>query len=203
MSEAELRAEIERLQTKVDRQGETITEQAERIEAVEAQNEQLHDEKDDLREHNRRITKDLAGAQSRITELEEVIEEQPSQPTESDESTSRDESMTPMERLMRFGEDSIVGRATESVERAMAIAENFSRWASKTPKGLVISDGLKNLVETATGERLFWKQIERACLALAKFTKGAIGFKNHPEKGWMLIAQPDDHKYQSLSAPGG
>jgi len=160
----------------------------------------------ELREEIDRLSRELASERARVTELENEVETLRSESTstdESDESTSRDDSMTPMERLMRFGEDSIVGRATESVERAMAIAENFPRWASKTPNGLVISDGLKNLVETATGERLFWKQIERACLALAKFTKGAIGFKNHSEKGWMLIAQPDDHKYRSLSAPGG
>ena len=161
----------------------------------------LEDELSEYREHNEQ---DKATIRQDVHEaIEKADTAAEREAAESDDSRASDDSMTPMERLMRFGEDSIVGRATESVERAMAIAENFSRWASKTPKGLVISDGLKNLVETATGERLFWKQIERACLALAKFSKGAIAFKNHSEKGWMLIAQPDDHKYQSLSAPGG
>ena len=79
---------------------------------------------------------------------------------------------------------------TASVRRAKAIAEHFRQWAQKTPNGLVIKEGLKTLVETATGERLFWKQIERVGHALEKFTKGAVQFKKTRRHGWTLIAEP-------------
>ena len=79
---------------------------------------------------------------------------------------------------------------TASVRRAKAIAAHFSQWASKTPKGLVIKDNLKTLLQTATGEKLAWKQVYRACRALEKFTKGTIRFEKHRRHGWMLIAKP-------------
>jgi len=65
-----------------------------------------------------------------------------------------------------------------------------SAWAQKTPNGLVIKERLKTLVETATSERLFWKQIERTGHALEKLTKGAVQFKNTRRHGWTLIAEP-------------
>ena len=109
---------------------------------------------------------------------------------ESDESGARDDSMTPMERILRAGEEGVVFDITASVRRAKAIATHFRQWAKKTPNGLVIKDGLKSLVETATGERLFWKQIERAGHALEKFTKGAIRFTKTRRHGWTLVAEP-------------
>ena len=123
----------------------------------------------------------------------------------SDENAAQDELMTPMERILRFGEEGVMINVTASVRRAKAIAEHFRQWAKKTPNGLVIKDGLKTLVETATGERLFWKQIERAGHALEKFTKGAIQFTKTRRHGWMLVAEPAfvNHFGRASSATGG
>ena len=60
----------------------------------------------------------------------------------------------------------------------------------KDAEGLVIKDNLKTLLQTATGEKLAWKQAYRACRALEQFTKGAICFEKHRRHGWMLIAEP-------------
>jgi len=98
--------------------------------------------------------------------------------------------MTPMERLVRLGEESIMTNVTASVRRAKAIATHFGQWASRTPNGLVVKDNLKNLLETAVDERLAWKQVYRAARALEKFTKGAIRFEKHRRHGWMLVAEP-------------
>ena len=191
-SEAELRAKVERLETKIERQGETIV-------RLEAENERLDDENESLREHNRRITRQLADAQSRISALED--ERDNSENDNRDDSGGENEPKgTPMQQLINAGEAGVLGSVTPTIRRAKTIAEHFGQWATKTPNGLVISDDLKRLVETATGENLFWKQIERACIKLAEATKGAIAFKKHDRKGWMLIAQPEDHRYRSLSA---
>jgi len=135
-----------------------------------------------------------------IEKADEATSSEPAESVESDESGSKG---TPMQQLIEAGEAGVLGSVTPSIRRAKAMAENFEQWATKTPAGLVISNGLKKLVETATGERLFWKQIERACEALAETSKGTIAFKNHSKKGWMLVAQPDDSRYQSLSAATG
>jgi hypothetical protein len=95
-----------------------------------------------------------------------------------------------MEQVIRAGEEGVMFDVTASVRRAKAIAQHFRQWAKKTPNGLVIKDGLKSLVETATDERLFWKQIERAGHALEKFTKGAIEFTKTRRHGWTLVAEP-------------
>ena len=108
---------------------------------------------------------------------------------ESAEASSGNDALTPMERILQFGEAGIMIDITASVKRAKAIAAHFGQWASKTPKGPVIKDNLKNLLQTATGEKLAWKQVYRACRALEKFTKGAIQFKKHRRHGWMLIAK--------------
>ena len=168
----------------------------ERVEALEAENERKDDEIE-------RLSRDLASERARVTELEdklEAVESEPNESAESDESDESEPKGTPMHQLIEAGEAGVLGSVTPTIRRAKTIAEHFGQWAQKTPNGLVISDDLKRLVETATGERLFWKQIERACIKLAEATKGAIAFKKHDRKGWMLVAQPEDHRYRSLSA---
>ena len=77
---------------------------------------------------------------------------------------------------------------TASVERATVLFENFREWSKKAPAGRVIRDNLRNLLSTATGERLAWRQVYRACEKLEEWSKGAIQFKQHDRHGWMLIA---------------
>ena len=109
--------------------------------------------------------------------------------------------------LLRLGEHGVMADVTASVERAKAIAAHFGQWASKTPKGLVVKDDLKSLLQTATREKLAWKQVYRAARALEKFTKGAIRFEKHRRHGWMLIAEPQIvarfSQLRASSATGG
>ena len=187
------------------------TDEGEAIESVNVPRallEQLLDRVDDLEErlseYEAENEHDKATIRQDVnTAIEKADEATSSEPAESVESAESESKGTPMHQLIEAGEAGVIGHVTPSIRRAKAIAENFPKWAKKTPSGFVIQDGLKNLVETATGENLFHKQIERACNALAKLTKGAIAFKNHRKHGWMLIAQPDDHRYRSLSAAGG
>jgi cell division septum initiation protein DivIVA len=169
----------------------------ERIRKLEAENE-------NLREHNRRIAKDLAGAKKRIEELEQGVQQEA---TESEESEPRDDSLTPFEQVLRAGEAGVIGNLTAKDERAQSIGKHFAKWASRAPDGLVIKDNLKNLLETATGENLYWRQVYRSCRALEEATNGAIEFTKHRRYGWILVAQPSFvnriSQLRSSSAGGG
>ena len=83
--------------------------------------------------------------------------------------------------------------------------EKTSGEAQKTPNDLVIKHGLKSLVETAVGKRLFWKQIKRAGHVLEKLTKGAVQFTNTCQHGWTLVAslRSSSSSRRASSAPGG
>ena len=202
----ELRAKIARLEAKVEHQGETIAEQADRIDhqgetiiELEADNERLNDENDSLREHNRRITKELAGAQKRISALEEGSDDS----AENDDTGDDRAAWTPMTYILNNESDAVVNDLTPSDRRAKTIAEHFAQWSTKAPNGMVIRDGLKELLSTATGERLEWSQVVRACEHLAELTKGAIALKRTSKHGNVVIAQTDDHRLRPLLASGG
>jgi phosphosulfolactate synthase (CoM biosynthesis protein A) len=165
------------------------------VEVPRALLERLLDRVDDLEaeltQYRTENERDKATIRQDVHEaIEKAEHDNETAAAESDESASRDESMTPMERILRAGAEGVMIDVTASVRRAKAIAEHFRQWAQKTPNGLVINEGLKTLVETATGEHLFWKQIERAGHALEKFTKGAIQFKKTRRHGWTLVAEP-------------
>ena len=68
-----------------------------------------------------------------------------------------------------------------------------------------MKDNLKTLLQTATGEKLAWKQVYRAYRALEKFTKGQVRFEKHRRHGWMLIAEPQivSRLGRASSATGG
>ena len=180
------------------------------VEVPRALLERLLDRVDDLEaeltQYRTENERDKATIRQDVHEaIEKVEHDNETAAAESDESASRDESMTPMERILRAGEEGVMIDVTASVRRAKAIAEHFRQWAQKTPNGLVIKDGLKSLVETATGERLFWKQIKRAGHALEKFTKGTIQFTKTRRHGWTLVAEPTfvNQLRQASSATGG
>jgi hypothetical protein len=167
------------------------------LQETEAENEQLREDID--RECGAR-----ASLQKDVSEMKERVDSSASESADqSAESAPREESMTPMERIIRMGENAVTKNLTPSDRRGKAIAEHFSSWASKAPNGIVVKENLRNLLETATGEKLAWKQVHRACRALADLTKGAIAFRKTERFGWVLIAQPDDHRYRSLSAAEG
>jgi hypothetical protein len=158
------------------------------LDRVDDLEEELAEYRDENEHDKATIRQDVNEA---IEKANEATEREPTESAESDDTGDESESITPMERIIRAGESSVVADITASVRRAKAIGEHFGSWASRAPNGLVIKDNLKNLIETATGERLAWRQVYRACRALEEFTKGAIQFKKHRRHGWMLIAQPE------------
>lgn len=102
------------------------------------------------------------------------------------------ESMLPIERLAKFGEDhTVIGDVTASVKRATTIFTHFREWSVKTPSGRVIKENLKTLLNTALDETITWKQVYRACKKLETWSKGAIQFEKHRRHGWMLVANSD------------
>ena len=167
-----------------------------RVEVPRALLERLLDRVDDLEaelaDYRAENEHDKATIRQDVREAVEKTESEGSRTDgkESDESEPRDDSITPMERLINLGEQGVMADVTASVERAKAIAAHFGQWAKKTPKGVVVKDNLKSLLQTATGERLAWKQVYRAGRALEKFTKGQIRFEKHRRHGWILIAEP-------------
>ena len=155
--------------------------------------DRIDDLEAELNQYRTENERDKATIRQDVHEAIEKVEgKSSSEPTDTKatEENSGNDALTPMERVLQFGEQGVMIDVTASVRRAKAIAAHFGQWASKTPKGLVIKDNMKTLLQTATGEKLAWKQVYRACRALEKFTKGAIQFKKHRRHGWMLIAEP-------------
>ena len=157
--------------------------------------EQLLDRMDDLeaelKQYRTENERDKATIRQDVYEAIEKTEgAKETDEAQSDGTNSGDSGITPMERLLQLGEHGIMADVTASVKRAKAIAQHFEGWAKKTPKGLVVKDNLKSLLQTATSEKLAWKQVYRAARALEKFTKGAIHFEKHRRHGWILIAEP-------------
>ena len=158
------------------------------LDRVDDLEEELAEYRDENEHDKAEIRQDVYEA---IEKANEATEREPTESAESDDTGDESESGTPMEQIIRAGENSVVADITASVRRAKAIAEHFGQWGTKPMKGgRVIKDNLKNLLETATGERLAWKQVYRACRALEKFTKGAVQFKKSKRHGWMLQAEP-------------
>ena len=111
------------------------------------------------------------------------------------ETTQQGTEMTPIERLSRMDAEDIGIDVTPSIERAVSIFDHWQEWSQKTPKGRVLKDGLKNLLRTATGEKLAWRQVYRAAEALEELSKSRIEFIHHNRHGKMLI--------ESAAARGG
>ena len=178
----------------------------ERVEALEAENKRKDDEIE-------RLSRDLASERARSTNLEETVEQQAerideleagtAQTDESNDSGDERAAWTPMAYILNNESDAVVNDLTPSDRRAKAIAENFAQWSTKAPNGMVIRDGLKELLSTATGERLEWSQVNRACEHLADLTKGAIALRRTSKHGNVVIAQTDDHRLRPLLASGG
>lgn len=207
-SVAELEARIDRLEAENERKDEQIDDLEAEVAEYRAENERdkaairrnVHnlvevrtDAEDEDEQNHSPTLEDVWIAGQPLGKIINNIQAKVNQDRESaqtDESAPRADSMTPMEQVIHAGEEGVVFDVTASVRRAKAIATHFRQWATKTPNGLVIKDGLKTLVETATGEHLFWKQIERAGHALEKLTKGAIQFTKTRRHGWTLVAQP-------------
>jgi hypothetical protein len=178
-------SEVAALREQIAELKEVISEQADRIDHLLRERAQDRQRLAELEEYRAENERDKATIRQQVTKVERT--EAGTEGAHSDESDPENEPMTPMERLLRLGEDGIMIDVTASVRRAKAIAAHFAQWSSKTPNGLVVKDNLKSLLQTATNESLAWKQVYRAAQALEKFTKGAIRFEKHRRHGWMLI----------------
>jgi hypothetical protein len=177
--------------------GETVAVPKALLEKLLDRVDELEDELKEYQDHNER---DKAQIRQQVTAAVEESERSDS----SD--TSEQTELSPMERLLKLGENSVTAEVTASVQRAKAMAKHFSQWASKAPTGYVVKENLKSLLQTATGERLHWRQVYRAAEALEKFTQGAIRFEKHQRHGWMLIGDGEivqRLRGRSSSAPTG
>ena len=101
---------------------------------------------------------------------------------QNDETGAENNAVTPMERLLQFGEQGVMADVTASVQRAKAMAQYFDQWASKTPKGLVIKDTSRPYCRPPlASDSPRSRCIEQ--LALEKFTKGGIRIEKHCRHG--------------------
>ena len=175
---AALRQQVASLEGIIRNQADRIENQATRIAGL----------KNELSEYRAENERDKATIRQQVTEAEQSTT---AADAESDESAPSERSMTPMERMLQWGEDTITKHVTASDQRAHSIAEHYAQWASKAPNGLIVKDNLKNLLQTATGEKLAWNQVYRACRALVDFAGGAIEFTKHRRFGWILVAEPE------------
>jgi hypothetical protein len=106
----------------------------------------------------------------------------------ADEEPTRYRHETPLERLLDDPQRSGI-RITESVSRALSIAGHYKQWSNNRSAGHVIIDGLKDLLSTAMGEPLAWKQVHRACHKLDELTNGKIQFTEHHRHGRILVLE--------------
>ncbi|EMA56443.1 hypothetical protein, partial [Halococcus thailandensis] len=167
---------------------ELIAQLIDRVETLEAENERLRDDIDELRERHRedchalaRENHELRDAQQHLQErvakaeekdgylledivdLEEQLADLEAQPAPQDERTDGDSTpdrpaLTPIERVAKLETEEVSINVTPSIERAVVIFEHWREWSKKTPNGRVLKDGLKELLCTATDERLAWRQ---------------------------------------------
>jgi hypothetical protein len=167
-----------------DAQGETVSLR------LYAELERKYEE---LTDRVERVELSRDAAHRRIDELEDEIEDENPTPDGS-ETGSQDSEMLPIERIARLKasddkDESPFADTTPSVDRAVAIFQHFGEWSKKAPSGRVIKSNLKNLITTATGESLAWKQVYRACRKLEEWSKGAIQFIQHDRHGWILVQE--------------
>ena len=146
----------------------------------------------DLLDRVERVELARDAAHSRIDELEAQLEENNPKGSSEEDAPAQDDS-TPLEQIADDKKDDPVGvQVTASVTRAAAVMKNWSSWSKKAPKGRTVRDNLKNLIETATGESLAWRQVYRACKKVEQLTKGKIVFSKTKRHGWILM-QPNRH----------
>jgi hypothetical protein len=123
----------------------------------------------------------------------------PSESTGDGEEPRAKDDTTTLERIADDDADNPAGiQIGPSIERAAAVMENWQNWSKKAPKGRNIRDGLRTLIETATGETLAWRQVYRACKKVEQLTKGKIVFIKNNKHGWMLL-QPNERASSAAS----
>jgi uncharacterized protein YhaN len=102
-----------------------------------------------------------------------------------------EDDFTPIERMAALGED-IAESASD--KRALTLFENFTDWASKTPRGLVLKSGadrVKTLMNVAREEDKIsdWNQVYRAYESLEDLSDGYIEYVDDKKRGKMLVLE--------------
>lgn len=137
------------------------------------------------------VSKKFDSVKNEIQQVRESESSDHNPKGENDETTTQNGETT-LERIADDNQDDPAGvQIGPSVDRAAAVMRNWEHWSNKAPKGRNIREGLKTLLETATGETLAWRQVYRACKKIEQLTKGKIVFTKTNKHGWMLL-QPNE-----------
>ena len=160
--------------------------------------------KQDFGNYRGAMSKKLDSLKNQLEEVRSSDSSDEKGRVETDETGSENSDILPIERLRQMREQdkehpALPSNGRESFDRAVSIFENFRKWSDKAPKGRVIRSGLKTLLETVTGQDLYWSQIQRACRMLERYSKGTIEYKKTDRHGWILVAKDE----QSLLASTG
>jgi predicted nucleic acid-binding Zn-ribbon protein len=166
----------------------------ERVEEAETEHDELRSEIERAEASRGHIIEDIVDVEKQIDDVEAGSAGSKGG-DDATETTMQQSDMTPIERISKMDAEDTGIDMTPSIERAVSIFEHWREWSEKTPKGRVLKDGLKNLLRTATGEKLAWRQVYRAAEALEELSKGRIEFVHHNRHGKMLI--------ESAAARGG
>ena len=139
------------------------------------------------------VSKKFSGHEDELEELEARFEDSEGG-VSNDETGSQDSKLLPIERLAQMKEQNknhpaLPKNGRESFDRALSIFENFQDWSKKTPKGRTVTNGLKNLLEAVTGEKLAWRQVYRAMDKVQEWTNGVIEHKTTSRHGHVLVAK--------------
>ena len=167
----------------------------EELEAEREQRKSVEDElaslKEDYSNYRRAMSKKLDSLKSQLEELRASGSsgDEPHPSDGENGSPSGDSGKkTTLEQIADDEQDNPVGvQVGPSVERAATIMSNWDKWSDKGRKGRNIRDGLKKLLETATGESLAWKQVYRAARKVEQLTKGKIVFTDTKRHGKVLL----------------
>lgn len=135
------------------------------------------------------IRRDVDNVEKEVREVRSSGDN-PMDQTDDDEDEQDD--LLPIERIAQLKEDdepdeNPFADTTPSVDRAVVLFNHFRDWSNKVPKGRVIKNGLKNLLNTAMDATLSWKQVYRSCRKLEEWSKGRITFKKVDRHGWILV----------------
>lgn len=196
---------VEQLKELVVTQAERIDELEERIDEIEDDDEQPDFEIEDGSDPIGSLTVDGAplgrAIQSKAskTDVEQAIESVGSS-AQTDETTRQEPDTTPIEQLS-LADDVTDVTDSVSVERAVSLFRNLSKWGKKTPKGICLrpKDNPLQLLETDRNESLAWKQYYRAATVLERLSKGAVTFFDSDRHGKMIVLHEQSDVYERLT----
>lgn len=165
------------------------------LEAVKAEllstKDELESVKSEFHSYREAVSKKFSGHEDELDDLEARFEDAKGG-VEADETGSSDDRL-PIERMIEFREQdknhpALPSNGRESFDRAIHLFEHFGKWSNKTPKGRVITDGIRKLLETVSGESLAWRQVYRAMDKVEEWTNGMITHERTNRHGHVLVS---------------